>query len=78
MEAEEENNDYTGHKILIIGPAEAGKTTFVKRYVTGLYNANALYKMTIGGKYGTLSICFFIVGIAYFYIQKVGAIWSKC
>ncbi|XP_067945059.1 ras-related protein Rab-7L1-like isoform X2 [Watersipora subatra] len=38
----------SGHKILIIGPPKAGKTTFITRYVHGHYFANEIYKETIG------------------------------
>lgn len=35
-------------KILIIGDAEVGKTSFVKRYVNSSYDKN--YKATVGGE----------------------------
>jgi len=42
--------DDEGHKVLIIGPAKAGKTTFITRYVHGVYGNND-YKQTFGGKF---------------------------
>lgn len=44
------DNGDAGHKILVIGPPKAGKTTFITRYVHGHYFANETYKETIGGR----------------------------
>lgn len=45
------DDDDSGHKILIIGPPKAGKTTYITRYVHGHYFANEAYKETIGGMF---------------------------
>lgn len=44
------DDEHPGHKVLVIGPPMAGKTTFITRYVHGDYHANEAYKRTIGGK----------------------------
>ena len=36
-------------KILIVGDAEVGKTSFVRRYINSAYDKN--YKATIGGEF---------------------------
>lgn len=38
------------HKILVVGPAFAGKSTFITRYVHGDYFPNEAYKATNSGK----------------------------
>ncbi|KAF6031951.1 RAB32 [Bugula neritina] len=43
-----DSEEDSGHKILIIGPRLAGKTTFITRYVHGHYNVRAAYRETIG------------------------------
>lgn len=44
----------SAYKVLVIGPAFAGKTSFVIRYVHGEFK-NA-YRTTIGGRYTYLAI----------------------
>jgi len=57
-----DSEEDSGHKILIIGPRLAGKTTFITRYVHGHYNVRAAYRETIGGMFSfTIGILFYLV-----------------
>lgn len=43
-------DDDSARKIVIIGPEKAGKTTYISRYVHGVYLPDEAYRKTIGGK----------------------------